>query len=92
MDTLESQNDQQIEGLTAKVKMFKDMTIKIGDEIRDSNKLLEDLGHNFESAQTKLKVTFNRMILMSERSGIPWKVWLGFFAFIFLMFFYVWWR
>lgn len=92
MDSLESQNDRHIEGLTAKVKMLKDITLKIGDEVRDSNKLLEDLEHNFEGARTKLKVTFNRMKIMAERSGISWKVWMMLFGFIFLIFFYVWWR
>lgn len=92
MDSLESQNDRHIEGLTAKVQMLKDITIKIGDEVRDSNKLLQDLESNFDGARTKLKVTFNRMKIMAERSGVSWRVWLMFFAMIFLVFFYVWWR
>lgn len=78
MDSLESQNDRHIEGLTAKVQMLKDITIKIGDEVRDSNKLLQDLESNFDGARTKLKVTFNRMKIMAERSGVSWRVWLMF--------------
>lgn len=92
LDSLESQNDKQIEGLSAKVKMLKDLTVKIGDEVRDSNKLITDLENSFEGARTKLKVTFNRMVIMADRAGITWRMWLGFFAFIFLVFFYVWWR
>ncbi|VVT43996.1 uncharacterized protein SAPINGB_P000250 [Magnusiomyces paraingens] len=68
MDSLESQNDVQIEGLSAKVKLLKDLTVKIGDEVRDSNKLLSDLENSFEGARTKLKMTFNRMIIMADRS------------------------
>lgn len=92
MDQLESQNDAQIEGLSAKVKMLKEITVKIGDEVRDSNKLLSGMEDNFEQARIKLKGTFTRMIRMAERSGVGWRAWLGLFAFIFLIFFYVWWR
>jgi blocked-early-in-transport protein 1 len=53
--------------------------------------MLGDLEENFEKAGAKLKNTFGRMMIMAERSGISWKVWLGLFAFIFIMFFYVWW-
>jgi blocked-early-in-transport protein 1 len=27
---------------------------------------------------------------MAERTGVGWKVWIGFFAAVFLLFFYVW--
>lgn len=89
---LESQNDAQIEGLSAKVKMLKDITVKIGDEVRDSNKLLSDMENNFETAKVKLRGTFNRMIRMAEHSGVGWRAWLALFGFIFLIFFFVWWR
>lgn len=32
----------------------------------------------------------NRMLRMAERTGVGWKVWLGFFFAVFLLFFYVW--
>lgn len=92
LDSLESQNDKQIEGLSAKVKLLKDLTVRIGDEVRDSNKLLTDLENNFENARTKLKGTFQRMIIMADKAGISWRMWLIFFGLIFLVFFYVWWR
>jgi blocked-early-in-transport protein 1 len=31
-----------------------------------------------------------RMLRMAERTGVGWKVWLGFFAAVFFLFFYVW--
>jgi blocked-early-in-transport protein 1 len=27
---------------------------------------------------------------MAERTGVGWRVWLGFFVFVFLLFTYVW--
>lgn len=92
LDSLESQNDKHIEGLSAKVKLLKDITVKIGDEVRDSNNLLTNLENNFEGARTRLKGTYNRMVVMADRSGISLKMWLLFFGIVFLFFFYVWWK
>lgn len=41
LNELESQNDGQVEGMLGKVKMLKDMTIGIGEEIRHSSALAE---------------------------------------------------
>lgn len=90
MDQLESQNDAQIEGLSAKVKLLKDITTKIGEEVRDSNRLLEGMEESFEGARVKLRGTFTRMVRMAERSGVGWRAWLALFGFICLVFFYVW--
>ncbi|KAI9800419.1 MAG: protein transport protein bet1 [Piccolia ochrophora] len=43
LSELESQNDDQLEGMSAKVKMLKDITVAIGDEIRDSSVLAEKM-------------------------------------------------
>ncbi|KAK9453330.1 hypothetical protein V1511DRAFT_512964 [Dipodascopsis uninucleata] len=90
MSQLESQNDNELDNLTAKVRILKDITTKIGDEVRDSSKFMQNLENGFDSTRVRLKGTYNRMMRMAERSGISWKVWLGFFAFVFLMFFWVW--
>jgi blocked-early-in-transport protein 1 len=89
LSSLESQNDAEVEGITAKVKMLKDMTIAIGDEIRDTS-YLNTLENSFESTRVKLRGNMNRMLRMAERTGVGWKVWLGFFAAVFFLFFYVW--
>ncbi|EPS27439.1 hypothetical protein POX_e06403 [Penicillium oxalicum] len=89
LSSLESQNDAEVEGITAKVKMLKDMTIAIGDEIRDTS-YLNTLENSFESTRVRLRGNMTRMLRMAERTGISWKVWLGFFTAVFLLFFYVW--
>lgn len=66
------------------------MTVAMGDEIRESSALAEKMNDNFEMARHKLKGTMNRMLLMAERTGVGWKVWLGFFAAVCLLFIYVW--
>jgi len=62
----------------------------IGDEIRDSTALAEKMNDSFEGTRNRLRGTMNRMLRMAERTGVGWKVWLGFFVFIFLLFAYVW--
>lgn len=90
LNELESQNDQQVEGILGKVKILKDMTTAIGDEIRESSALAEKMNDTFDSTRLRLRGTMNRMLLMAERTGVGWKVWLGFFAAVIFIFVYVW--
>ena len=66
------------------------MTVAIGDEIRDSSALAEKMNDTFDRTRVRLRGTMNRMLVMAQRSGISWKVWLGFFAAVILLFMYVW--
>ncbi|KAI1127308.1 hypothetical protein F5Y10DRAFT_195537 [Nemania abortiva] len=90
LSELESQNDQQVEGILGKVKILKEMTVAIGDEIRDSTALAEKMNDTFDSTRLRLRGTMNRMLVMAERTGVGWKVWLGFFAAVIFIFCYVW--
>ena len=62
----------------------------IGDEIRDSTAFAEKMNESFEGTRNRLRGTMNRMLRMAERTGVGWRIWLGFFLFIFLLFAYVW--
>lgn len=66
------------------------MTVAIGDEIRDSSALAGKMNDSFDNTRVRLRGTMNRMLVMAERTGIPWKVWLGFFAAVSMLFFWVW--
>ncbi|KAF1353404.1 hypothetical protein BDV97DRAFT_375429 [Delphinella strobiligena] len=90
LQSLESQNDEQVSVLSGKVAMLKDITMKIGDEIRDSTALAEKMNDQFGNTSAKLKGTMNRMLRMAEKTGVGWKVWLAFFAFVIMLFWYVW--
>ncbi|EGX95228.1 ER-golgi SNARE complex subunit Bet1, putative [Cordyceps militaris CM01] len=90
LNELESQNDDQVAGILGKVRVLKDMTVAIGDEIRDSSALAEKMNNTFDQTRLRLRGTMNRMLLMAQRSGIPWKVWLLFFLAVVLVFTYVW--
>lgn len=90
LNELESQNDGQVEGILGKVKILKSMTVAIGDEIRDSSALAEKMNDSFDTTRVRLRGTMNRMLLMAERTGVGWKVWLLFFAAVIMIFTYVW--
>ncbi|RDA83924.1 hypothetical protein CP532_3641 [Ophiocordyceps camponoti-leonardi (nom. inval.)] len=90
LNELESQNDAQVEGILGKVRTLKDMTLAIGDEIRESSALADKMNDSFDSARLRLRGTMNRMLIMAQRTGVGWKVWLAFFAAVALLFFYVW--
>ncbi|KAF1844600.1 uncharacterized protein K460DRAFT_354498 [Cucurbitaria berberidis CBS 394.84] len=89
MDELESQNDEHVGVLTSKVKMLKDLTHLIGDEIRDSTTLTEKMNDQFENSRNKIKGTMTRMLRMAQTTGVGWKAWLGFFAAVILLFLWV---
>ncbi|KAJ9194286.1 hypothetical protein DTO164E3_7392 [Paecilomyces variotii] len=90
LSSLESQNESEIEGISAKVKMLKDITVAIGDEIRTSSALADKMNESFDNTRVKLRGTMNRMLRMAERTGVGWRVWLLFFFAVFLLFAYVW--
>ncbi|GAM86080.1 hypothetical protein ANO11243_040900 [Dothideomycetidae sp. 11243] len=90
LDELESQNDVQVGEMSRRVAMLKDITLRIGDEIRDSTALAEKMNDQFGNAGNRLKGTMRRMLRMAERTGVGWRVWLGFFAAVIVLFWYVW--
>ncbi|KAL6796054.1 hypothetical protein GGI42DRAFT_331815 [Trichoderma sp. SZMC 28013] len=90
LNELESQNDDQVVGILGKVKVLKDMTAAIGDEIRESSALAEKMNDTFDSTRMRLRGTMNRMLIMAQRSGVSWKWWLLFFFAVAMLFIYVW--
>ncbi|KAF8454893.1 hypothetical protein BGX38DRAFT_1267518 [Terfezia claveryi] len=69
LEELESQNDAQVEGLSAKVKMLKDITEAIGAEVRESSTLIQNMNDTFDNTRIRLRGTMNRMLIMADRIG-----------------------
>ena len=102
MDSLESQNDEMIEGLSQKVKLLKNVmtfldevdllqvTVRIGEEIRDSSNLMDTMNENFSNTRTYLSGTMRRMQRMAERQGVGWFAFMIFLCLVFLIFLWVW--
>ena len=60
----------------------KQMTVAIGDEIRDSSALAEKMNEGFDHTRLRLGRTMNRMLVMAEKTGVGWRVWLAFFLYL----------
>lgn len=90
LSELENQNDEHLEGMSAKVKMLKNITVAIGDEIRSSSSLADTMNDSFDNTRVRLRGTMNRMLRMAEKTGVGWKVWVLFFAAVWAVFVYVW--
>ncbi|TBU43207.1 hypothetical protein BD309DRAFT_922154 [Dichomitus squalens] len=90
-DDLESQNDEHLEGLTAKVKILKDITLAIGSEVKDSTIQLSQMNDAFSETSGILAGTFRRMNNMAARQGCRWLWHIVFLIVVFWFFIVVWW-
>lgn len=90
-EDLEGQNDERLEGLTAKVKLLKDVTIAIGSEVRDSTVQLSQMNDAFAETGTILGGTFRRMNNMASRQGGRWMCYMVFIILVSWFFIFVWW-
>ncbi|VDB99366.1 unnamed protein product [Peniophora sp. CBMAI 1063] len=91
MDNLEAQNDEMIEGLGSKIKMLKDLSLGIGDEVREGARQLSQMNDAFEETGSILSGTFKRMNRMATRQGCRWMWYMVFGVVVFWFFIVVWW-
>ncbi|KAH8992342.1 hypothetical protein EDB92DRAFT_1797232, partial [Lactarius akahatsu] len=89
-DDLEGQNDEAIEGLGAKLKFLKEITIGIGNEVRESTVQLSQMNDAFAETSGILAGTFRRMNSrmnnMADRQGCRWLWYIIFLIFVFCFF------
>ncbi|KAJ1027443.1 hypothetical protein NDA18_003449 [Ustilago nuda] len=90
-EDLEEQNDQRLDGLTARVSMLKEITLNIGTEVTGSTKDLASLGEAFENTSTFLGATFKRMNKMAKRQGGWFCNMMLFLLFVTWLFVFLWW-
>ncbi|KAH9487129.1 Protein transport protein bet1, partial [Psilocybe cubensis] len=90
-DDLEGQNDEALDGLSAKVKLLKDITIGIGNEVRESTIQLSQMNDAFAETGGILSGTFRRMNNMAARQGCRWLWYIVFLVIVFWFFMVVWW-
>ncbi|KAK6461538.1 hypothetical protein DFJ63DRAFT_185164 [Scheffersomyces coipomensis] len=90
LSSLESQNNDEMDSMGQKVALLRNLGEKMGVEINKSLKLNDEITNQFEKGKVTLKKTYNQMVLMSQRAGITWRMWLLVFLIIFVCFFYVW--
>ncbi|CAD6888446.1 unnamed protein product [Tilletia controversa] len=88
---LEEANDERLEGLSAKVKMLKDITVGIGNEVRDSTKDMDVLGGAFTTTSAFLGGTFTKMNRMASRQSSWFCNMMIFILFVIWIFVFLWW-
>lgn len=88
--SLESQNNDEIDSMAAKVKLLKNLGVRMGGEINKSIKMNDEIANSMEKGKLTLKRTWGQMVVMSQRAGITWRMWLSVFAIVGLWFFWVW--
>ncbi|KAH9809889.1 blocked early in transport 1 [Melampsora americana] len=87
IESLESQNDHEFEGLSAKI------SINIGTEVKESSNLISKMNDSFSEATGLLSGTFKKMNKMSERQTGRWWYWMLFLIIVFWVFVLTWlWR
>ncbi|GAA5957883.1 hypothetical protein JCM21900_001297 [Sporobolomyces salmonicolor] len=89
-EDIEGQNDEALEGLSNKVKLLKNITINIGNEVRDSTKLLNGMNDTFGETGDFLSGTMKKMKKMARRQGGQWCLWIAFLFVVSCVFFWTW--
>lgn len=90
MAQLEEQGDDTMNEMKYKLGALKDLSLAMGEEINKSKQTLVEFGEDMGISSEKIKRNMNRMRMFVEKSGVGWKVWLGFTVVILWIFFWVW--
>ncbi|CAI2351913.1 unnamed protein product [Caenorhabditis sp. 36 PRJEB53466] len=77
---LERHNDDLVNGLSSKVAALKRVTIAIGDDVREQNRLLNDMDSEFDSSKSLLSSTMRRLGIVSRAGGKNMLCYLILFA------------
>ncbi|CAI2178905.1 15075_t:CDS:2 [Funneliformis geosporum] len=85
---LESQNDDKLEGLTGKVKLLKEITLSIGESVKESNILVGAMSDEYSRTSSSLGGTMNKLkrLAVTQNSHFTW--WLIFLIVITFIFLY----
>ncbi|CAJ0583823.1 unnamed protein product, partial [Mesorhabditis spiculigera] len=82
---LENQNDQKIDGISQKLNALRNITVNIQDEVRQQNRLLNDMDTDFDSSQGLLGATMHRLGITTRSGGTKLICYLAGFS-LFVLF------
>ena len=86
---MESQNNERISELSDQVARLKGLTIDIGNEVREQNALLDDMGDGFSATRDMLAGSLRRIGTMLETTGGKHMCYMVTFV-VFVMVFLYW--
>ncbi len=85
---LEQQNNDRISELSDQVARLKGLTIDIGNEVREQNSLLDDMGDGFAGVSNLLGSSLKRIGTMLESGGAKHMCYLVAFVVVVMVFLY----
>lgn len=86
---LEQQNNERINDLSAQVARLKGLSIDIGNEVREQNSLLDNMGDGFQNTRDMLIGSLGRIGTMLESGGAKHMCYMvGFCVFVMI---FLWW-
>jgi blocked early in transport 1 len=83
---LEQQNNERINELADHVSRLKGLTIDIGNEVREQNSLLDNMGDGFQNTRDMLQGSLRRIGTMLEQGGAKHMCYMVAFC-VFIMIF-----
>ncbi|KAI6228941.1 BET1-like protein [Aphelenchoides fujianensis] len=87
---LEQQNDSLADDLSSKVNHLKRVTIAIGDDVREQNRLLNQMDSDFDLSRTLLGSTMKKLGIVSRAGGHKLLCYLVLFSFfVFLVIYWL---
>lgn len=87
---MERRNDALVEKLSGKVAALKKVTIAIGDDVREQNRLLNEMETDFDASTGLLGSTMRKLSRVAKAGGKHLTCYLVLFAlFVFLVIYYL---
>lgn len=87
---LEQQNNERIYELSEQVSRLKGLTIDIGNEVREQNSLLDQMGDGFMNTRDLLQGSLRRIGTMLESGGSKHMCYMvGFVVFVVVFLYWV---
>ena len=86
---LEQQNNEYIDELSDQVARLKGLTIDIGNEVKEQNSLLDDMGDGFTNVGDMLSNSLNRIGTMLQTAGSKHMMYMVLFCVVVLCL--LWW-
>lgn len=85
---LEQQNNERIFELSEQVSRLKGLTIDIGNEVSEQNRLLDNMGDGFQNAKDMLQGSLTRIGTMLESGGAKHMCYMVGFVVLVVVFLY----
>lgn len=87
---LEQQNNERISELSEQVARLKGLTIDIGNEVREQNSLLDNMGDGFMNTRDMLQGSLMRIGTMLESGGMKHMCYMvGFVVFVVIFLYWI---